>query len=122
MKCTRIWDSAKSRDSSVGIALGYDRGSRVRFQAGAGNFFLHHSVQNGSGSYPASYPMDTRNSFPGGVKLTTHLHLVPRSKNEWSYTSTPPVGLHGVMLSLNTGTTLPYGTQHKSLKPDNVVM
>jgi hypothetical protein len=24
-----------------------------------------------------------------GVKLTTHLHLVPRSKNEWSYTSIP---------------------------------
>jgi len=23
------------------------------------------------------------------VKLTTHLHLVPSSKNEWSYTSTP---------------------------------
>jgi hypothetical protein len=23
------------------------------------------------------------------VNLTTHLHLVPRSKNEWSYTSTP---------------------------------
>jgi hypothetical protein len=23
------------------------------------------------------------------VKLTTHLHLVPRSKNEWRYTSTP---------------------------------
>jgi hypothetical protein len=23
------------------------------------------------------------------MKLTTHLHLVPRSKNEWSYTSTP---------------------------------
>jgi len=23
------------------------------------------------------------------VKLTTHLHLVARSKNEWSYTSTP---------------------------------
>jgi hypothetical protein len=21
------------------------------------------------------------------VKLTTHLHLVPRSKNQWSYTS-----------------------------------
>jgi hypothetical protein len=38
----------KSRDSSVGIALGYrmdDRGSRVRFPAGAGNFFLHHRVQ-----------------------------------------------------------------------------
>jgi hypothetical protein len=24
-----------------------------------------------------------------GVKLTTHLHLVPRSKNEWNYTSAP---------------------------------
>jgi hypothetical protein len=24
-----------------------------------------------------------------GVKVTTHLHLVPRSKNSWSYTSTP---------------------------------
>jgi hypothetical protein len=23
------------------------------------------------------------------MKLTTHLHIVPRSKNEWSYTSTP---------------------------------
>jgi hypothetical protein len=24
-----------------------------------------------------------------GVKLTTHLHLVPRLKNAWSYTSIP---------------------------------
>jgi hypothetical protein len=29
----------------------------------------------------------------------THLHLVPRSKNEWSDTSTPPIRLHGVVLS-----------------------
>jgi hypothetical protein len=37
----------ESRDSSVGIALGYgldDRGSRVRFPAGAGNFSLHYRV------------------------------------------------------------------------------
>jgi hypothetical protein len=50
-------------------ALGYgldDRGSRVRFPAGAGNFSLHHSVQNGSGTQPASYPMSTRVSIPGG--------------------------------------------------------
>jgi hypothetical protein len=36
-----------SRDGSVGIALGYrldNRGSRVRFPAGAGNFSLHHRV------------------------------------------------------------------------------
>jgi hypothetical protein len=59
----------ESRDSSVGIALGYgldDRGSRVRLPAGAGNFSLHHRVQNGSGAHPASYQMGTRVSFPGG--------------------------------------------------------
>jgi hypothetical protein len=47
----------KSRDSSVGIELGYgleDRGSRVRFPAEAGNFSLHHLVQNSSGAHPAS--------------------------------------------------------------------
>jgi hypothetical protein len=59
----------QSRDSSVGIALGYglgDRGSSVRFPAAAGNFSLHHCVQNGSGAHPASYPMGTMVSFPGG--------------------------------------------------------
>jgi hypothetical protein len=59
----------KSRDSSVGIALGYgldDRGSRVRFPAGDGDFSLHDRVQNGSAAHPASYPMGTRVSFPGG--------------------------------------------------------
>jgi hypothetical protein len=43
-----------------------DRGSRVRFPAGAGNFSLHHRVRNGPGAHPASYPMGTRGSFPGG--------------------------------------------------------
>jgi hypothetical protein len=33
------------------------------------------------------------------VKLTTHPSLVPRSKNAWSYTSTPQICLHGVVLS-----------------------
>jgi len=28
------------------------------------------------------------------VELTTHLQLVPRSKNAWRYTSTPPIRLH----------------------------
>jgi hypothetical protein len=59
----------KSRDSSVGIVLGYgldDRGSRVPFPAGSGNFSLHHRVQNGSGAQPATYPMGTRGSFLGG--------------------------------------------------------
>jgi hypothetical protein len=59
----------ESRDSSVGIALGYgldDRGSRVRFPMGAGNFSLYHRVQNGSGAQPVFYPMGNRGSFPGG--------------------------------------------------------
>jgi hypothetical protein len=54
-------------DSSVGIALGYgldNRGSRVRFPAGAGNFSLYHRVQNGSGAHPPSYLMGTGGSFP----------------------------------------------------------
>jgi hypothetical protein len=58
-----------SRDSSVGIALGYgldDWGCKVRFPVGAGNFSVHHRVQNGSGAHPASYPKGTRGSFPGG--------------------------------------------------------
>jgi len=35
------------------------------FTVGAGNFSPHHSVQNGSGAHPASYPMDTGGSFAG---------------------------------------------------------
>jgi hypothetical protein len=61
--------TTSSPDSLVGTALGYgqdDGGSRVRFPVGAGNFSLHHRVQNGSGAHPASYPMGTRGSFPGG--------------------------------------------------------
>jgi hypothetical protein len=60
--------AAKSRDSSVCIKLGYgldDWGSGVRLLAGAGNFSLHHRVQNGSGAHPASYPTGIRGSFPG---------------------------------------------------------
>jgi hypothetical protein len=59
----------KNRGSSVGIALGYGldiRGYRDRFPAGAGNFSLHHRVQNVSGAHPASYSMGTGGSFPGG--------------------------------------------------------
>jgi hypothetical protein len=59
----------RSRDSSVGISLGYgldDRGSGVQFLVGAGNFSPHHRVQNDSWAHPASYPMGIRGSFPGG--------------------------------------------------------
>jgi hypothetical protein len=73
-----------SRDSSVGIALGYgldDLGSRVRFPARAENFSLHRRVQNGSGTHSASYPMGTRSSFPWGIKRPGRgaNHSFPRS-------------------------------------------
>jgi hypothetical protein len=38
------------------------------------------------------------------VKLTTQLHLVPRSKNEWNYTSTSIIRLCGEVMS--------YGIKH----------
>jgi hypothetical protein len=46
----------------------------------ATRFSAYHRDQNGSGAHPASSPMGTRGSFPGGVKLTTYLHLVQRSR------------------------------------------
>jgi hypothetical protein len=69
------------------IATGYgldDRMIGVRFPVGAGNFSLRLHVQTGSGAHPASYPMGTGGSFHEG-KATG----VSRSKNVWSYTSTP---------------------------------
>jgi hypothetical protein len=103
----------KSRDSSVGIALGYeldDRGSRVLFLTGAGNFSLHHHVQNDSGAHPASYPMGTRDSFlrvkrPGREAD----HSPPFStevKNAWNYTPSPQyVFIAWCSLKKSTGTT-----------------
>jgi hypothetical protein len=69
----------------VGIAQWYSAGLRagwsvIRVLAESGNFSLHHRVQTGSGAHSASYQRGTRGSFPGSVKLTTHLHLVPRSR------------------------------------------
>jgi hypothetical protein len=68
-----------------------------------GKFSLHHCVQTASGTHPTSYPMGTRVSFLGGVKRLRRKadHSLPSSaevKNVWSYTSTPPIRLHGVVL------------------------
>jgi hypothetical protein len=63
----------KSHDSSVDIVLDYgldDRGSRVWFLAGAGNFSLNYCVQNSSGAHPASYPMGTRGFWAWSSSLT----------------------------------------------------
>jgi hypothetical protein len=46
-----------------------DRGSWVRFPAGAGNFSLLHRIQSDSGTHPASYPVGTGGSLPGVKQL-----------------------------------------------------
>jgi hypothetical protein len=53
-------------------------------------------VQTGSEAHPSSYTMDTGSS-PGlkrpGRGIDHPPHLAPRLKKEYSYTSTPPLGL-----------------------------
>jgi hypothetical protein len=71
--------------------------------AGTGNFSLHHRVHTGPGAHPASYPIGTMGS-PLGVKrpsgnLTTQPPSNAKIKSVWSYTVTPPIHLHGVVLS-----------------------
>jgi hypothetical protein len=60
----------------------------------------------------ASYPVRTRGSFYGVKRPGREVdHSPPSSsavKNAWSYASTPPIRLHGVVLSSSTGTTLPF--------------
>jgi hypothetical protein len=78
---------------SVGIALGYgldDRGSRVQFPAGAGNFSLHHRVKSDSGAQP---PIQWA---PGD--LSPGVKRPGRETDHWSYTSISPIRLHGVVL------------------------
>jgi len=48
------------------ITLGFGLNEGVQDPAGAGNFPLNHRVQTGSVAHPASYPVGTRGSFPGG--------------------------------------------------------
>jgi hypothetical protein len=85
------------RDSSVGIATrSWLHGPGIESRWGRD---FPHPVQTGPGVHPSSYTMRT-GSFPG-VKPpgrgVDHLpHLVPRLNKEYSYTSTPPLGLRGL--------------------------
>jgi hypothetical protein len=79
-----------------------DRGSRVRFSAGAGNISLHLRVQNGSGAHPASYPMrvptdlslrikrpgrDADHSLPSSAEIKECVELYIHA----------PIRIHGVV-------------------------
>jgi hypothetical protein len=57
------------------------------------------------------------------VKLTTHLHLVPRSKNAWNYNFTPQYAFMAWYSVKSTGKTLPvYLLQIKILSKAFVVV
>jgi hypothetical protein len=58
------------------------------------DFSLLHRVQTSSGVHPASYPMGTGSSFPGGKAARTWgwplISIQCWGQEWWSYTSTPP--------------------------------
>jgi hypothetical protein len=89
---------SRSRGSSVSIVSDYgldDRAIGVRSSAREKDFSSNLCVQTGSEARPASCPKGTGGPFPGakrgrGVTLTTHPHLMPRSRMSRSYTSSPP--------------------------------
>jgi hypothetical protein len=70
-------------DNSIGRATDYGW-TADSINGRENRFSLPHVVQTGSGAHPASYPMDMGVPSPGVkywcLKLTTHLHLVPRSR------------------------------------------
>jgi hypothetical protein len=99
------------RHSSVGLD---DRGSTVRFPAGARNFSLHQSVQKGSGAHPASYPIGN-SDFSLEIKQprreAEHSPLSPAEVKECVelYLHSPnTISWRGAQFSKkSTGTTLP---------------
>ena len=61
--------------------------------------------QVGPGAHPASGTMGVmslpRGQSGRGVALTTHPHIAPRLKKEYSYTSAPPLALRDLFLVVN---------------------
>jgi hypothetical protein len=68
----------------------YGLGAGVLFLSGENDFSFLYSVRTGSGAHPASYPvLFPRGKSGWGVMLTTHLHLVPRSRMVELYFHSP---------------------------------
>jgi hypothetical protein len=99
--------------SSVGIVTGCIAG--FRFTVGARYFSLLHSAQTGSGAHPASCPMDTGGSFPGGKAVSGREtdHSFPSSAEVKKAGAIPPLphtsSRCGAELIMHRGNfTLPY--------------
>jgi hypothetical protein len=63
--CPKFTDWPPGSTTANDTALCHKVQLYLYFVSQAGNFSLHHSVQNGSEAHPASYPMGTTGSFPG---------------------------------------------------------
>jgi hypothetical protein len=95
---------SKSRDSSVGMATGYgldDCGSRVRFPAVLGIFFITVSLPSLGPTQPPIQCIT--GALSPGVKRPEREadHSPPTGaevKNTWSHTSTLPIFLLGVVI------------------------
>jgi hypothetical protein len=87
-----------SQDSSVSIVTGYGLNGLGLIPSNA-RFFSSPCVQSSSGAHPASCTMGTRGSFPKGkvmgLKLTSHLNPVSRSRMVELYLHSP-MCLHGI--------------------------
>jgi hypothetical protein len=84
----------------VGVAqspygLGYGLDERGSIPSGGNDeiFSLRHRAETGAGAHPASYPMGI------GGEADQSPPSSPEVKNAWSSTCTPPIRLHGVVLS-----------------------
>jgi hypothetical protein len=93
------WSSSNHFSDLSGIfrslyCLGYRLTSGVRFPAGSGSFFLVTTFR------PA---LRTGDFYPGskaaGVWSCRSIQSSDEVKNVWSYTSTPPIRLRGVVLN-----------------------
>jgi hypothetical protein len=86
-------------------------------------------VQTGSGAHPASCTMGTGGPFPGakrgrGVTLTTHPHLVPRSRMSRRYT---PLPSNATMAGSGTALLfllwfIKHGKEEMAIKPTIVIV
>jgi hypothetical protein len=94
-KWKKIRKIASSYPSAVGTAAGYGWTTEGSEFESKGKKSSHlHIVQTGSGVNPASYTMGTGASFPlrqrgRGVKLTTRLQLVQKSRKRGSIHALP---------------------------------
>jgi hypothetical protein len=86
------WCVYGSRDSSVGIMMGYGLNCHVRFPVWPGT--LLHVILTGSGVHAASYPMGTEGSFPVVQRSGREADYSPQYSAEVRYGGAIPTFSH----------------------------